>query len=98
MAMPIDAALRLEVFSRVGVTIYAGQENLDRTVRWVHPTEIADIAQFLRGGEMLLTAGLGIGDSEERQRQYIRDIDDAHAAVLIVELSGRAFDTMPPAW
>ena len=63
----------------------------------MHPTEIPDIAQFLSGGEMLLTAGLGIGDSAERQRQYIHAIDDAHAAVLIVELSGRAFDTMPEA-
>ena len=97
MAMTIESALRLEVFSRVGVTVHAGHSNLDRLVRWVHPTEIPDIAQFLRGGEMLLTAGLGIGDTAERQRQYIKDIDDAHAAVLIIELSGRAFDTMPPA-
>lgn len=93
--MSIAAALRLEVFSRVKVTVHAGQDNLDRAVRWVHPTEIPDIAQFLRGGEMLLTAGLGIGDSAERQRQYIHDIADAKAAVLIIELSGRAFTTMP---
>ncbi len=97
MSMSIEAALQLEVFTRVSKTVYAGQRNFDRAVRWVHPTEIPDIAQFLSGGEMLLTAGLGIGDSAERQRQYIHAIDDAHAAVLIVELSGRAFDTMPEA-
>jgi purine catabolism regulator len=60
MAMSIETALQLEVFSRVAVTVHAGQRNLDRSVRWVHPTEIPDIAQFLSGGEMLLTAGLGI--------------------------------------
>ena len=97
MAMSIEAALRLEVFSRVKVTVHAGHANLDRSVRWVHPTEIPDIAQFLRGGEMLLTAGLGIGDTPQRQRQYIHDVDDAHAAVLIGELSGRAFHTVPAA-
>src|SRR5262245_55584186 len=97
MGMSVEAALKLEVFSRVRVTIYAGEDNLDRTVRWVHPTEIPDIAQFLRGGEMLLTAGLGIGSSPQRQRQYIAEIADAQAAVLIVELSGRAFDAMPQA-
>lgn len=97
MAMSVETALKLEVFSRVRVTIYAGEENLDRAVRWVHPTEIPDIAQFLRGGEMLLTAGLGIGSSPERQRQYIAEIADAQAAVLIVELSGRAFAAMPQA-
>lgn len=97
MATSIETALQLEVFSRVSVVVYAGQRNFDRSVRWVHPTEINDIATFLSGGEMLLTAGLGIGDTAEQQRRYIRDVDDAHAAVLIVELSGRAFDAMPEA-
>ena len=96
MAITVEAALRLEVFSRVAMKVYAGQGNLGRAIRWVHPTEIPDIASFLRGGEMLLTAGLGIGSAPERQRQYITEIADAQAAVLIVELSGRVFDSMPP--
>src|SRR5262245_24951338 len=97
MAMTVQAALQLEVFSRVKVTVHAGEENLDRQVRWVHPTEITEIADFLRGGEMLLTAGLGIGASPEAQRRYLNEIADAKAAVLVVELSGRAFEEMPPA-
>lgn len=95
MAMSVEAALALEVFTRVPMTVYSGADNLDRAIRWVHPTEIPDIAKFLRGGEMLLTAGLGIGSTGERQREYLNAIADAHAAVLIVELSGRAFETMP---
>ena len=67
MAMSVEAALALEVFTRVPMTVYAGADNLDRAIRWVHPTEIPDIAKFLRGGEMLLTAGLGIGATGERQ-------------------------------
>src|SRR6476660_1683816 len=97
MSMSIEAALQLEVFTRVSKTVYAGQRNFDWAVSWVHPTEIPDIAQFLSGGEMLLTAGLGIGDTAKRQRNYIYEIDDAHAAVLIVEMSGRAFTAMPDA-
>lgn len=97
MAMTVRAALELEVFTRVPMKIYAGAEGLGRTVRWVHPTEIPDIAKFLTGGEMLLTAGLGIGSTPERQREYITQIADSEAAVLIIELSGRAFDTMPQA-
>jgi purine catabolism regulator len=97
MAMTVQAALQLEVFSRVKMTVHAGEENLDRQVRWVHPTEIPEIADFLRGGEMLLTAGLGIGASPEAQRRYLNEIADAKAAVLVVELSGRAFEEMPPA-
>src|ERR1700760_205685 len=96
MAMTVKAALALEVFTRVPMTVYAGEQELERTIRWVHPTEIPDIAQFLRGGEMLLTAGLGIGSTPEQQRNYVTALADAHAAVLIIEVSGRAFDTMPP--
>ena len=82
MAMSIESALQLEVFNRVSATVYAGQSNFDRCVRWVHPTEIPDIAKFLSGGEMLLTAGLGIGDTAKQQRQYIYDVDDAHAVQI----------------
>jgi purine catabolism regulator len=96
MAMTVKAALALEVFTRVPMTVYADEQELERTIRWVHPTEIPDIAQFLRGGEMLLTAGLGIGTTPEQQRKYLTAVADAQAAVLIIELSGRAFDTMPP--
>ncbi len=95
--MTVRAALGLEVFNRVPLKVYAGVESLDRMIRWVHPTEIPDIATFLSGGEMLLTAGLGIGPTAEQQREYLTQIAAARAAVLIVELSGRAFDVMPEA-
>lgn len=95
MTLTVEGALQLQVFARTTVRVYAGQDNLDRPVRWVHPMEISDIARFLTGGELLLTAGLGIGHSAADQRRYIREISAAGAAALVVELSGRAFTTMP---
>jgi purine catabolism regulator len=97
MALSVAAALQLEVFSRTTVRVYAGEENLDHTIRWVHPVEIPDIAQFLTGGELLLTAGLGVGRTTSEQRRYIHEVSAAGAAALIIELSGRAFTTMPRA-
>ncbi|MFF2925102.1 PucR family transcriptional regulator [Streptomyces celluloflavus] len=97
MSLTVEAALSLEVFSRVPFTLYAGEENLHRTVRWVHPVEIPDIAPFLKGGEMLLTAGLGIAHRPDAQRAYARALAEADAAVLIIELSGRAYTEMPEA-
>ncbi|GDY59881.1 hypothetical protein SVIO_105040 [Streptomyces violaceusniger] len=49
MALTVESALSLEVFSRVPLTLFAGEENLHRSVRWVHPVEIPDIANFLKG-------------------------------------------------
>lgn len=95
--LPITVAgsLRLEVFGRVDFTVYAGDSMLDTPIRWVHPTEISDIARFLTGGEMLLTAGIGIKTDPGAQLRYIEQIADAGAAVLVIELSGRAYDEMP---
>ena len=46
---------------------------------------------------MLLTAGLGIGRTPSQQQKFIREIFEAGAAVLVIELSGRAFSSMPAA-
>ncbi|MFI0817392.1 PucR family transcriptional regulator [Streptomyces sp. NPDC021098] len=99
MAEPLTvrAALELEVFTRTEVRVYAGERNLDRPVRWVHTGEIPDIHRFLTGQEMLLTAGLGMGETALQQRAFIRRLADAHAAVLVIELAGRMFDSMPQA-
>lgn len=97
MTLTVEGALQLQVFTRTAVQVYAGQRNLDRPVRWVHPVEIYDIARFLTGGELLLTAGLGLGHTASEQRHYICEVSAAGAAALVVELSGRAFTTMPTA-
>ncbi|MCU1684035.1 MAG: putative transcriptional regulator [Amycolatopsis sp.] len=95
--LTVRAALELEVFRRTEVRVFAGHDRLDRPVRWVHTGEIPDIHRFLSGEEMLLTAGLGMGETADLQRAFIRRLADAHAAVLVVELAGRMFDSMPEA-
>ncbi|WP_344596526.1 PucR family transcriptional regulator [Actinomadura vinacea] len=97
MGPTVKAVLDLPIFRRAGARVLAGERNLHRAVRWVHAGEIPDIARFLSGGEMLLTAGLGIGRDAREQRDYVRRISSAGATVLVVELAGRAFDAMPPA-
>lgn len=97
VTLTVESVLELEAFARVPWTIVAGLDHLGRMVRWVHPSETPDIAHFLRGGEMLLTAGTGIGADPDDQRAYVRALAEAGAAVLVLELSDRAFPTMPPA-
>ncbi|HEY9437854.1 MAG TPA: PucR family transcriptional regulator ligand-binding domain-containing protein, partial [Streptomyces sp.] len=48
--------------------VMAGAEGLDRTVRWVHAGEVPYIASLLKGGELLLTTGLGLGTRPAEQR------------------------------
>ena len=75
--------------------LVAGERSLDCGIRWVHSAEIPDIASFLVGGELLLTAGGGLGETAEAQRSYVRSVADAGIAALGVELGGRWFSDVP---
>lgn len=93
----VRTVLEMELLQRAGAFLAAGEEQLDATVRWVHSGEIADIAKFLSGGEVLLTAGQGIGLQEQSQRRYVASVAQVGVACLVVELAGRVFDELPPA-
>jgi purine catabolism regulator len=74
------------------------REGLDeRVVRWVHTSEIHDIAPLLKGGEALLTTGLGlVALPAEAHRAYAGALARVGVAALLLEL-GRSFPTAPPA-
>jgi purine catabolism regulator len=69
----------------------------ERVVRWVHTSEIHDIAPLLKGGEALLTTGLGlVALPAEAHRAYAAALARVGVAALLLEL-GRSFPTAPPA-
>ena len=49
----------------------AGQKGLDHVIRWVHVSELDDPTPWLKGGELLLVTGMGIGTTPARQRAYV---------------------------
>lgn len=97
MKLTVASVLALPPLDSAGARVLSAHENLTREVRWVHASELPDIAQFLSGGQLLLTAGLGMGRDEQSQRAYINAVARAGAAALVIEESGRAFDTVPTA-
>ncbi|MEE1752398.1 PucR family transcriptional regulator [Streptomyces sp. SP18CS02] len=74
--------------------VVAGADRLDRTVRWVHAGEVPNIASLLKGGELLLTTGLGLGTRPAEQRAFVRRLADRGIAALVVELGPR-FSRLP---
>ncbi|WP_067463668.1 PucR family transcriptional regulator [Actinomadura macra] len=74
--------------------VLAAREHLDRPVRWVHVSEIPDIAGLLLGGELILSTGIALPDGDDLRR-YAAELIDAGAAGLVVEL-GRRFRRLPP--
>ncbi|WP_217568248.1 PucR family transcriptional regulator [Streptomyces sp. GbtcB7] len=75
--------------------LLAGEGALDRPVRWVHSSEVYEGANFLDGGELLLTNGFGLTDADEdTRRRYVRELTARGAAGLAVEV-GRSLVRMP---
>ncbi|KPC68745.1 transcriptional regulator [Streptomyces sp. NRRL WC-3753] len=76
--------------------VVAGADRLHRTVRWVHAGEVPNIASLLKGGELLLTTGYGLGTRPAEQRVFVRTLAERGIAALVVELGPR-FARLPAA-
>lgn len=96
--MPLTVAqlLTLPVLRRGRPQVLAGENLQTREVRWVHTSEIFEISPLLKGGEVLLTTGLGlVGVGEQAHRDYVDGLAGRQIAALVLEL-GRTFPTAPP--
>ncbi|MGP3927045.1 PucR family transcriptional regulator [Streptomyces sp. 8N616] len=92
----VRRALELPALRRGLPEVVASEDHLDRPVRWVHAGEVPDIASLLKGGELLLTTGLGLGTRPADQRTFVRTLAERGIAALVVELGGR-FTELPAA-
>ncbi len=57
--------------------LLAGEEEAGRPIRWVHVSELEDPTPWMKGGELILTTGLGIGETPAKQRAYLKRLVDA---------------------
>lgn len=97
--LTLDDVLELPTVRRARPRVVAEAlpSSTPRTVRWVHTSEIFEIGPLLRGGELLLTTGLGlVGASPEQLRHYVDSLIDGGAVGLCLEL-GRPFESAPAA-
>lgn len=94
MALTVTDLLTLPALTAAAPRVVSGSP--DRAVRWVHTSEIFDIATLLKGGEALLTSGLGlVGANETRLRAYARSLIEIDVGALLFEV-GRTFSEIPP--
>jgi purine catabolism regulator len=62
--------------------LVAGRGGTSNRIRWVHATELEDPTPWLKGGELLLTTGIGVGTTAARQRAYLDRLCGAGLAGL----------------
>ncbi len=93
----VAQVLELDVLRRGNPRVVAGAAGLDHPVRWVHISELADIAGMLHGGELVLSTGVMLPADKESLSRYIADLAEVGAAGLVVELGRRYADELPRA-
>ncbi|MEV7396947.1 PucR family transcriptional regulator ligand-binding domain-containing protein [Aeromicrobium sp. NPDC092404] len=76
--------------------VLSGSSRLDRPVRWVHVSEVREVADLLEGDELLLSTGLAMRGTADEATDYVSALIGAGAAGLIVEL-GEHLPSIPPA-
>ena len=79
--MPLTVA-GLVARQELQLTVLAGGSAVDRVIRWAHPIELADPSPWLRGGELLLTTGMGLPLSRAALEAYVDRLADAGIAAL----------------
>src|SRR3712207_3714728 len=77
--------------------VRAGSAGLQRRVRWIHSSEVIEIASLLRGGELLLTGGEMLGAATPTdQRRYVRQLSERNVAGVAIE-TGPTLPAVPAA-
>jgi len=95
MTLTVGDVLSHSLLRSANPTVLSGRDSLGHAVRWVHSTDLYDIAGLLRGDEVLLTNGVGlIGIDEAGRRLYVRRLAERGVAALFFEV-GRTFAHVP---
>lgn len=83
-------ALRHPTLAAADPVVRAGTEAVkDKYVRWIHSSEVLDIAPLLRGGELLLTGGEALATAPEQRRiRYIEELADRGITAVAIETGG----------
>ena len=98
MFITLRDVLGLDVVRRGEPVVLAGGERLDVSVRWVHAVEVTTgMARLLRGGELVLSTGIALPDSDAGLASYVDELAAAGVAGLAVELGRRYVSSLPSA-
>jgi PucR family transcriptional regulator, purine catabolism regulatory protein len=82
--------------SGLALRLLAGERRAGEPLRWVHVSELEDPTPWLRGGELVLTTGMGVGATPAKQRAYVRRLADAGVGGIGFGL-GFSHDRVPKA-
>lgn len=69
----------------VEITLLGGKEGLDNVVSWVHMVENIEISDFLKGGEITFTTGIGLGEGLDLMT-LVREVYRRSASAMVINI------------
>jgi purine catabolism regulator len=95
MLPTLAAVLDLPAVRRADPHVRAAADQLGRAVRWVHVSEVSDIAHLLEGGELILTTGIALPAEPDALARYVDELSTAGVSGVAVELGRRYQGSLP---
>ncbi|MCE7793219.1 PucR family transcriptional regulator ligand-binding domain-containing protein [Salipaludibacillus sp. CUR1] len=80
--LTVHEALELPAFR--GTKLLAGQEGLDRSIKWVTTIEIIEDITRFQEGELIITTGFGLEDNESSQQRFLELIRSEKLAGIAI--------------
>ena len=90
--LTLTEALELPILRDARVV--AGANALDRPIRWVHNAGVPNAADWLHGGELVLTTVYNMPNSADEQADYLRQLADKGIVALVITI-GMLVDEIP---
>ncbi|TCP20636.1 purine catabolism regulator [Scopulibacillus darangshiensis] len=84
MGLTIAGILERPHFSESEVL--AGNNGLNRLIKWVHIMEVTEIGQLLNGYELILTTGVGWKENQDLSFSFLQQLIENNASGLCIEL------------
>ncbi len=84
MAVKCRDILKLPALKKM--KIVAGQDSLDRIIRWVHVVEIPHVTNWVQGGELLFMTGVAIKSDVDTLISLIKSLEERNLAGLVINL------------
>ena len=80
----------------LSLKLLAGGKSTSNPVRWVHIAELPDPTKWLKGGELLLTTGYGMGGPHDKQVAFLKRLIDHNLSGLGIG-TGFSLEKVPEA-
>jgi purine catabolism regulator len=90
--LTVADALKLPILEKAQVV--AGRSGLQSVIQWVHTVGVPDGAQWLNGGELVLTTIFNMPDMPDDQCEFVRQLGQKGVVGVVITV-GKMIDEIP---